>query len=128
MKEISEEDKATLARLNKAVDFAIAARSEWLGAKVKEYATLKEGDEVYRLSNGEYMGVIVGHYRYYEGGNPEYDTSISIEYKFRTPSGVIDNTSRQYITLVTKKQLAKARAAEAEMLAAEVKEDSVDGP
>ena len=105
MKEITESDKAKLAELNEAVTAAIRERTEWLDAKMSEYADIPIGDGIYDLASGVQVGVVTEHYRYSAGRDDGiWDTSLWVDHRFRTSRGSYDNTSRQPCKLGPKKR------------------------
>ncbi len=84
---------AKLDALNQAVEKAIHARTVWMNEHMKDYAKFQIGDEIYD-ERGYSLGTVTEHYRYH-AGDPRFDTSMFIHYRYRTPGGYNDNTSRQ---------------------------------
>jgi hypothetical protein len=84
-----------LARLNKAVEAALAERKAWMDSHMPDYAKYKIGEELFDLKTGERLSVVSSYYRYWSGHNPSLDTTMNIEYQFETSRNCFDNTSRQ---------------------------------
>lgn len=96
MKNLSEEDRSTLESLTEAVRDAIAARRQWLDAKMPEYADVPVDGELFDLETGRCVGIVLSHYRYWrERDEGVRDTMQSVEYNYLTKSGEIMNTSSQ---------------------------------
>lgn len=91
-----------LLALNSAVKDALASRKAWMDAHMPDYAKYQVGEAIYDLRTSRLLGEVIGHYRYW-GGNAEFDTSMSIEYRYKEPAPLrynfIDNTSRHAGTL-----------------------------
>lgn len=86
---------ADLARLNAEVEAVLAKRRHWMDAHMADYARFQVGETLYDMQTGALLGVVSRLYRYWDGRDPRYDTSMSIEYEFETPrKGCFDNTSR----------------------------------
>lgn len=85
---------AELAKLNEDVEAAISARKKWMDDHMADYAKFKIGDVLYDGDTGRWMGVVTEYYRYHQG-DPRFDTSMSIDYRFKNDMRTIDNTSRQ---------------------------------
>lgn len=62
---------------------------------MEDYAKYKIGETLYDRKTGQVVGKISAYYRYHAGRDDCYDTSMSVDYRFTTPSGYGDNTSRQ---------------------------------
>ena len=128
MKSKAELEKlnAELEALNSEVTAVLAKRSSWMDAHMEDFARFKIGDEIYDMDSGRRLGIVSKLYRYWGGDrNPLDDTSLSIEYEYRTDgflggNGFYDNTSRQSISIGTAQELAdrlKARAEYAQRMA-----------
>lgn len=91
-----------LALLNAEVAAAVKKRTDWMDAHMADYADVQVGEELYELATGRLMGIVSRLYRYWgtdRNGmvrDPQYDTSMSVEYEFQPdPSKpYFDNTSR----------------------------------
>lgn len=84
-----------LDALNAEVTAVLAKRKAWMDAHMADFSEFKVGDEVYDQQTGNFLGTVTELYRYWDSQrNPLYDTSMSVEIRFRTPSGGIDNSSR----------------------------------
>jgi len=81
--------------LNNEVKDAVIKRTSWMDANMEKFAKFKVGDNIYDLDRCVKVGVVSELYRYWAGRNPEYDTSMNIEYRFKTGNLIDDNTSRQ---------------------------------
>jgi hypothetical protein len=81
--------------LNNEVKDAVIKRTSWMDANMEKFAKFKVGDNIYDLDRCVKVGVVYELYRYWAGRNPEYDTSMNIEYRFKTGNLINDNTSRQ---------------------------------
>lgn len=93
---LTDSEEWELADLNNAVSAAIAARREWLDAKMHETSRLKVGDDIYDLDMGVSVGTVTGLYRYWRDRDEGIrDTSVGCEYEYRTSARSRDNTSRQ---------------------------------
>lgn len=94
--EREKELKAELDKLTGAVNPAIDTRKQWMDDHMAEYAKFQLGDEIYERETGCKLGVVTELYRYWDSQNdPRYDTSMTIEYRFKTLDGFFDNTSRR---------------------------------
>mgnify|MGYP000872835933 CR=1 FL=1 len=96
MRELTAEDTQELNVLNNAVFAALSERQEWLDAKMAEYADVPVGGRLYDLSTGQCVGIVVRHYRFWRDRDDGVrDTSLNIQYEYRTNGGYIQNTSSQ---------------------------------
>jgi hypothetical protein len=90
-----EQLSAELAALNADVGAALTKRKAWMDAHMADYARYRVGDELFDLDTGVQLGVVSRLYRYWDGGDPFYDTSMSVQYEWLTAGGWYDNSSRQ---------------------------------
>lgn len=100
-KEIPPELQQRLNELNAAVDAAVKARTQFLDAHMEEVSQVKVGDPLYSV-HGPFVGNVTELYRYWQNRDWRYDTSFSVECRYRNPdelANIIDNTSRQPGTL-----------------------------
>lgn len=96
---MTKDDDDELARLNAAVDAALAARTAFLDSKMAQYAVAQVGEYVYDLSLGRKLGKVTRHYRYWTSQNVLYDRHLLIDYDFQADPDIpfVDNTSRQNV-------------------------------
>jgi hypothetical protein len=78
---ITDSDKAELDKLNKAIDRAVERRTIFLDNKMKEYADVPIGGELYNLLSKRRVGIVKRHYRFWRGRDWRYDNSFSIDYE-----------------------------------------------
>lgn len=83
-----------LISLNNAVTDAIAKRTAWMDAHMADYARYPIGTELFNMDTGARLGTVSEYYRYWGGRDPQYDTSMTIEYKLNVRDNMYDNTSR----------------------------------
>jgi len=114
-----------LAALNQAVEDALAARKSWMDAHMADYAKYQIGEDIYNKVTGVLLGTVCGYYRYHAGKNPRLDTSMSIDYLYKsdTHSNYTDNTSRQIgLSICNRAELAQIYETEAKMLRSKMEE------
>jgi len=93
---LTDDEKSELANLNAAVTSAIAARRQWLDAKMHETSRLKVGNDIYDVDSGRKLGTVSRLYRFWEDRDDGIrDTSIECSYEYETMPRCFDNTSRQ---------------------------------
>lgn len=74
----------------------VAKRKAWKDAHMADYARYAIGTEVFWLRGklaGARWGVITNHYRYWGDRDPQYDTSMSIEYEVQERPQCFGNSS-----------------------------------
>lgn len=91
-RDLTEAEEAEIARLNKAVDDVVKARTEYLDRLMVEKSLAKVGDEIYDTKTGEKLGVISKIYRYHQG-DYKYDTGCYCDYEYETSRNCFSNTS-----------------------------------
>lgn len=115
---LNDDERRQLDGLNIAVDAAIADRREWLDAKMIECSRLHAGDDIYNIETGVRLGVVTGLYRYWRDRDDGVrDRYMGCEYKYRTPHGWFDNTSRQRgVQFGTREEAVRSAELQAKLL------------
>jgi hypothetical protein len=107
--EVTPELDVELARLNQAVDDAVAARKAWMDAHMADYARFQVGEVVYDMRTGQLLGSISSLYRYH-ADDSRFDRSMSIDYQIQEPGwdNCYTNTSSLHCHVGTAEQLAES--------------------
>lgn len=81
MMNLPPDQAARLQELNDAVSAAIAARCDYLEARVREHATIGIGEGIYDIRSGRCLGVV--RRRWWSIAN-----GFTVEYEYETAPGI----------------------------------------
>ena len=111
--------EGVLDKLTAKFAAAWAERKSWMDAHMEDFARFKVGDEIFNLETGERLGEISQLYRYWGSDNrdPQYDTTMDIQYQYHTGNNCFDNTSRRYLPIGTKADLDARQKLRSEVFA-----------
>ncbi len=108
---MSEADREQLAALNDAVEAALEERTQWLDAKMAEYATVPVGEMLYDLGKRCALGRVKRHYRYDAERPGCLDDHLNIDYEYEVDAYSSDNTSRHGRHVGSKAELIEEQRA-----------------
>lgn len=111
---MDDKDEEILTSLNKSIAAACEKRTDFLNSKMAEYAKVKIGENMYHLETGQFLGHVSGYYRYH-ANDMRFDSSLSIDYRFKGGSNTSSQGLNKYV-IGTSDDLIEAKQIELDNL------------